>query len=55
MEVEYLKKWISVIVALIFEFILFHSTPSVALRTQVFFMGYPKTSITSGIIEDDLS
>ncbi|MCA0985692.1 hypothetical protein [Guptibacillus algicola] len=48
-----MKKWISVVSAIIVLFILFHTTPSMALRTQVLLMGYPKAAITSGIIEDD--
>ncbi|MBY6036919.1 hypothetical protein KUV80_09650 [Fictibacillus nanhaiensis] len=40
-------------IAFVFVLILLHSTPSMALRTHVFFMGYPKAAITSGIIEDD--
>jgi hypothetical protein len=34
-------------------FLVLHSTPNLALRTHVFFMGYPKAAITSGIIEDE--
>jgi hypothetical protein len=47
------KKWVAigVIVGLIFLFL--HSTPSLALRTHLVFMGYPKAAITSEIIEDD--
>ncbi|URM32663.1 hypothetical protein LLY41_20380 [Cytobacillus firmus] len=33
--------------------ILLHSTPNMALRTHVFFSGYPAAAIGSGIIEDD--
>ncbi|MGM0877840.1 MAG: hypothetical protein ACQEWV_24655 [Bacillota bacterium] len=40
---------LSLIVAIIF---LLHSTPHIALRTYVFFTGYPKAAITSEIIED---
>ncbi|MBG9586351.1 hypothetical protein [Cytobacillus firmus] len=32
--------------------ILLHSTPNMALRTHVFFSGYPAAAIGSGIIED---
>ena len=32
--------------------ILLHSTPSMALRTHLFLMGYPKAAISSEIIED---
>jgi hypothetical protein len=46
------KKWL-IIIPLVIVFIAFHSTPNIALRTHVFFMGYPKSAITSGIIEDD--
>lgn len=48
-----MKKWISITVVIIGVFVLLHSTPNMALRTHVFFMGYPKAAITSGIIEDE--
>ncbi|PYZ96663.1 hypothetical protein CR205_13265 [Alteribacter lacisalsi] len=32
--------------------VLLHATPSMALRTQVFIMGYPKAALTSPIVED---
>ncbi|MGN7402336.1 hypothetical protein ACTHO0_20985 [Cytobacillus praedii] len=41
--------FISMIVV-VFYFLL-HSTPKMALRTQVFFMGYPKAALTSEIID----
>lgn len=47
-----MKRWIGITVVLVI-FILLHSTPSMALRTHVFFMGYPKAAITSEIIEDE--
>ncbi|OOE12549.1 hypothetical protein [Fictibacillus arsenicus] len=46
------KRWL-VIISLIIVFTLLHSTPSIALKTHVFFMGYPIAAITSGIVEDD--
>lgn len=39
----------SVIVVILF--FLLHSTPKMALRTHVFFMGYPKAALTSEIID----
>ena len=39
--------------AVVAVFLLFHSTSNIALRTHVFFLGYPKAAITSGIIEDE--
>jgi len=47
-----LKKKIIIIVSLLVVFIVLHSTPSMALRSHIFFMGYPKAAITSGITED---
>jgi hypothetical protein len=32
-------------------FLVLHSTPSLALRTHVFFMGHPITACTSGVQE----
>ncbi len=48
-----MKKNIGIIVGLILVFIILHATPSMALRTHVMMMGYPKAAIVSGIIEDD--
>ena len=47
-----MKKWLSITLG-VAVFVLLHSTPSMALRTPVFFMGYPKAAITSEIIEDE--
>jgi hypothetical protein len=47
-----LKKKVIIIVSFLVVIILLHSTPSMALRTYVFFLGYPKAAISSGIIED---
>ncbi|WP_370044036.1 hypothetical protein [Lysinibacillus sp. RC79] len=47
-----MKKKVIIIVSLLVVIILLHLTPSMALRTHIFFMGYPKASISSGIIED---
>lgn len=47
-----MKKKIIIIVSFLAVIVLLHSTPSMALRTYVFFLGYPKAAITSGIIED---
>lgn len=38
----------SVVIAV---FLLLHSTPKMALRTHVFFMGYPQAAVTSEIIK----
>ena len=34
-------------------FLFLHSTPQTALRTKVFFMGYPIKAVTTDIIDDD--
>ncbi len=34
-------------------FVLLHLTPKMALRTHVFFMGYPIAAITSAIVNDE--
>lgn len=47
-----MKKKVIIIVSLLVVIILLHSTPSMALRTHIFFMGYPIAAISSGIIED---
>ncbi|MBM7647847.1 hypothetical protein JOC78_000787 [Bacillus ectoiniformans] len=47
-----MKKKAMIMAALAAAFIILHITPSLALRTQVFIMGYPKAAIYSGIIED---
>ncbi|WP_102261093.1 hypothetical protein [Mesobacillus jeotgali] len=44
---------IIIIAALVVVFILFHSTPTMALKTHVFIMGYPKAAILSGVIQDE--
>jgi hypothetical protein len=33
-------------------FLLLHSTPTIALRTHVFFMGHPVAAMTTGIKDD---
>ncbi|MCL1694468.1 hypothetical protein [Lysinibacillus sp. BPa_S21] len=47
-----MKKKVIISVSLLVVIILLHSTPSMALRTHVFFLGYPIAAISSGIIED---
>jgi hypothetical protein len=47
------KKEVIFIIALGTFLLLLHSTPSMALRTQVFIMGYPKAALTSGIVDDE--
>ncbi|WLR54688.1 hypothetical protein LC048_20110 [Mesobacillus subterraneus] len=44
---------IIIIAALVVVFILLHSTPTMALKTHVFIMGYPKAAILSGVIQDE--
>lgn len=48
----FVKKEVILIIALTIIFLILHSTPSMALRTQVFIMGYPKSALTSEIIDD---
>lgn len=48
-----MKKEVVLLVALATALLLLHSTPSAALRTQVFIMGYPKAALTSGIVVDE--
>ncbi|WP_313799027.1 hypothetical protein [Cytobacillus sp.] len=40
-----------IFISMIVVVFLLHSTPKMALRTQVFFMGYPKAALTSEIID----
>lgn len=47
-----MKKPIIFLIALAIILLLLHLTPSMALRTQVFIMGYPKAALTSGIVDD---
>ncbi|MBB2480467.1 hypothetical protein H5P36_09690 [Bacillus sp. APMAM] len=47
-----MKKLIGITVILGIIFLVLHSTPKLALRTCVFFMGYPKTAFISNIAED---
>ncbi|WP_175987560.1 hypothetical protein [Bacillus sp. Marseille-Q1617] len=44
-----MKKWIGIVSGLLL-FIVLHSTPHLALRTKVFFMGYPADAFTTGIV-----
>ncbi|HEY4552872.1 MAG TPA: hypothetical protein VIG80_06735 [Bacillaceae bacterium] len=46
------KLMIGMAVVLSAVFILLHSTPHLALRTHVFFQGYPKAALTSGVMDD---
>lgn len=48
-----MRKKIIILAALVIVFILLHSTPTMALKTHVFMMGYPKAAILSGIVEDE--
>ncbi|MCT8140301.1 hypothetical protein H1D32_22945 [Anaerobacillus sp. CMMVII] len=48
----FVKKEIIIFIALATILLVLHSTPSMALRTQVFIMGYPKAALTSGIVDD---
>jgi len=53
MEVKSLKKLIGIAVILGFIFLVLHSTPNLALRTCVFFMGYPKAAFITDIADDE--
>jgi hypothetical protein len=53
MGVESLKQVIGIVVILGVIFLLLHSTPKMALRTCVFFMGYPKEALITNIGEDE--
>ncbi|MGB8002581.1 MAG: hypothetical protein WCF60_21115 [Anaerobacillus sp.] len=44
---------VSVLVAIGILFLALHITPKVALRTHLFFMGYPKAAITTEIVDDE--
>lgn len=46
------KRILLFLAMLITVFFLLHSTPNIALRTNVFFLGYPIKAITTGIIDD---
>ncbi|MCA1030326.1 hypothetical protein LCL95_04640 [Bacillus timonensis] len=48
-----IKKESIILIVLAIIFLLLHSTPNTALRTKVFFMGYPKAALTSAIIDDE--
>ncbi len=48
----FLKKEVIFLLGVAVIFLLLHSTPNTALRTKVFFMGYPKAALTSAIIDD---
>lgn len=47
------KKEVVFLVVIAITFLLLHSTPGTAIRTKVFFMGYPKAALTSSIIDDE--
>lgn len=49
----FLKKEVILLIVVAVIFLLLHSTPNTALRTKVFFMGYPKAALTSAIIDDE--
>lgn len=48
-----MKKEIIFLIAFASILLLLHSSPSMALRTQVFIMGHPIAALTSGIIDDE--
>ncbi|KAA0549830.1 hypothetical protein FZW96_00305 [Bacillus sp. BGMRC 2118] len=48
-----MKKTVIVILAVLIVFMLLHASPTIALRTEVMLMGYPKAALTSGIILDE--
>ncbi|WP_417899807.1 hypothetical protein ABN702_05850 [Bacillus haimaensis] len=45
------KLIISMVGIVVILFVLLHATPKTTLRTQVFFMGYPKAALTSKIVD----
>ncbi|MFD1739233.1 hypothetical protein ACFSCX_22390 [Bacillus salitolerans] len=47
------KKEVIFFIVIAIIFLLLHSTPSTAIRTKVFFMGYPNAAVTSPIIDDE--
>ena len=47
------KKEIVFFVVIAIIFLLLHTTPGTTIRTKVFFMGYPKATLTSVIIDDE--
>ncbi|MFZ3579493.1 hypothetical protein [Virgibacillus sp. DJP39] len=42
----------SIVILVAVLFLILHTTPKMALRTHVFFLGYPKAAITSEIVDD---
>ena len=48
-----LKKEVIFLIGIAIILLLLHSTPNTAIRTKVFFMGYPKAALTSSIIDDE--
>ncbi|MGR3763090.1 hypothetical protein [Rossellomorea sp. NS-SX7] len=48
-----MKKWIGIVSALLLLFMVLHRTPHMAVRTKVFFMGYPADAFTTGIVDDE--
>lgn len=47
-----MKKRTAVLLVLLMIYVITHSTPELALRTHVFFMGHPIIAITTDIEED---
>ncbi|WP_156509946.1 hypothetical protein [Rossellomorea aquimaris] len=47
-----MKKW-WFLIGIVSVFIFLHLSPILALRTHLFLTGYPKTALTSGIIDDE--
>lgn len=47
-----MKKRTAVLLILLLTYVVTHSTPELALRTHVFFMGHPVIAITTDIEED---
>lgn len=47
-----MKKEIVFLISFAIIFFLLHSTPSMALRTHVFILGYPKAALTSEVVDD---
>ncbi|XXM73040.1 hypothetical protein ACQ0QQ_03840 [Lysinibacillus sphaericus] len=47
-----MKKWIGLLSIVILLFLILHSTPQLAVRTNVFVMGYPAAALKSGLADD---
>ncbi|MGO0905543.1 hypothetical protein ACTPC6_07145 [Clostridioides difficile] len=48
-----MKLVLTAVLSIIVMFLILHSTPTLTLKTHVFFNGYFKEAITTGIIDDE--